>query len=195
VWDLRERMAPQTLTVSQLRDSVLKARRADFVIDSLRKTGTFTEPMLLLLRRFANGEARFGGGGGGNRGEQIARLGPGGSWNARPGEGAVIGARRGADSTHRADSTHVAAAGAGEPTLHDLSSLFPDGFEQVRDLFQPPGVKYTLANPNAFFGGRQAPVAPTGDYLVTLKAGSEVQRQVLRVEHVHDAPTAITNQQ
>src|SRR5439155_1253459 len=37
------------------------------------------------------------------------------------------------------------------------------------------------------FGGRQAPIAQTGDYLVTLKVGNEVQRQVLRVEHVRDS--------
>jgi photosystem II stability/assembly factor-like uncharacterized protein len=196
VWDLRGRMAPRTLTVSQLRDSVLQARRADFVIDSLKKTGGFTEPQLALLRRFANGEAGFGGGGGGsNRAELLARLGPGGNWNPRPGEGAVIGARRAAADSTRRDSTR-AGAGGGEATLQDLANLFPGGFEQVRDLFQPPGQHYTLANPNAFFGGgRQAPIAATGDYLVTLKAGSEVQRQVLRVEHVHDTSPAITSQQ
>ena len=33
-------------------------------------------------------------------------------------------------------------------------SAFPGGFEEVRDLFQPPGIKYTLFNTNAFFGGR-----------------------------------------
>jgi hypothetical protein len=189
VWDLRGRGAARTLTVSQVRDSAMQAHRVEFVIDSLRKAGTFTEPQLGLLRRFANGEVGGGGGGGFNRQEATARLGPGGTWNPRPGEGSVIGARRAAaDTAHRPPGdTARAGGGGGEPNLQDVMSAFPGGFEEVRDLFQPPGIKYTLFNTNAFFGGRGAPAVATGDYLVTLKVGGEVQHQLLRVEHVNDA--------
>jgi hypothetical protein len=179
-----------------MRDSILQARRADFVIDSLRKTGEFTEGMLSALRRFANGEGGFGGGGGGaNRMEAIARLGPGGTWNARPGEGSYVGRRAASDTTRRADTTRTAAEAADQAAeLRDLMNMFPNGFEEVRDLLKPPSQHYTNPNTSSFFGGaRQAPVAPTGDYLVTLRVGSEVQRQVLRVEHVRDTQPVISS--
>ena len=47
------------------------------------------------------------------------------------------------------------------------------------------------------FGGNQPPLAQTGDYLVTLRVGNEVQRQVLRVEHVRGTtiPVVSANEQ
>jgi hypothetical protein len=47
------------------------------------------------------------------------------------------------------------------------------------------------------FGGNQPPIARTGDYLVTLRVGNDVQRQVLRVEDVRagTSATSITSQQ
>jgi hypothetical protein len=85
----------------------------------------------------------------------------------------------------------------------ELQAAFPGGFQEIIALFQVPG----RAGVSAFgggggggggggFGGNQAPLAQTGDYLVTLRVGNEVQRQVLRVEHVRTsgAPAAITEE-
>ena len=53
-------------------------------------------------------------------------------------------------------------------------------------LSQYPGaVRASKAFPGGgFFGGRNAGLVESGDYLVTMKAGGTTQRQVLRVEKV-----------
>src|SRR5205085_11388426 len=64
------------------------------------------------------------------------------------------------------------------------------GFQQIQELLRPPGSRTAV---NLFGGGggggfgNQTPLAQPGDYLVTLRVGNDVQRQVLRVEHVRDS--------
>src|SRR5688572_5452382 len=94
-WDFRGRaIARAPLSPSQLRDSVIAARRMTFVFDSLEKAGTMPKPALDRLRQtMAGGDVaalfRGGGGGGGGGGAR------GGAWNPRPGEGAIVGATGG----------------------------------------------------------------------------------------------------
>jgi hypothetical protein len=104
-WDFRGRAAPRApLSPSQLRDSVIAARRMNFVFDSLEKAGTMPKPALDRLRRrwpAATSAALFRGGGGGRgapavgagtrapvRAPSSARLVAGG------GEGAAAGERQ-----------------------------------------------------------------------------------------------------
>ena len=73
----------------------------------------------------------------------------------------------------------------------DLMAAFPGGFQEIQALFQVPG-RPGLGGfgggggggGGGGFGGGQSPLAQTGDYLVTLRVGSVIQRQVLRLEHV-----------
>lgn len=82
----------------------------------------------------------------------------------------------------------------------EMMEAFPGGFQEITALFQVPGRPGISAfgggggGGGGGFGGNQAPLAQTGDYLVTLRVGNEVQRQVLRVEHVttRGEPSAIT---
>ncbi len=71
----------------------------------------------------------------------------------------------------------------------ELQAAFPGGFQEIQQLFQVPGRTGVSAiggggGGGGGFGGNQAPVMLTGDYVVTLRVGNETQRQVLRVEHV-----------
>ena len=71
-WDFRGRAAPRApLSPSQLRDSVIAARRMTFVFDSLEKAGTMPKPALDRIRQMMmSGDVAglFRGGGGGGRG-------------------------------------------------------------------------------------------------------------------------------
>ena len=193
VWDLRGRLPRQQLSPSQLRDSILQAHRLDVVLDSLVKAGTVPAGMVERLRALATGGAgQFfgggGGGGGGNPAALIGRLGPGGVFQARPGEGNIVGAGgRGGGGGGGGESAGEGAQG-GTGDLTELASAFPGGFQEIQALLRPPGQR---GGGGGFFGGRQAPIAQTGDYLVTLKVGNDIQRQVLRVEHVKDSTSPI----
>ena len=206
-WDLRGRPARVTLSPSQRRDSLAQARRLDFVIDSLTKAGTVPAPVLERLRSLATNPAGFfggggGGGGGGNPAQLTARLGPGGVWNARPGEGNIVGAGGrasggggGAGGGGGGGGGGGAQGGEGGGDPQEIANAFPGGFEEIRELLRVPGAR-TQAD---LFGGggggagrnRGGSTVQTGDYVVTLKVGNETQRQVLRVERVNESTTSI----
>ena len=199
VWDLRGTNPRRPLTASARRDSALMARRAAAVIDSLQKTGKVSAAALSELReqvadRAAGaGGGGFGGGGGGGGGASQtaalnARLGPGGTWNERPGEGDVGGGGGGGFGTGGLNTAMVRAFGSAE----SFSAAFPGGAQEVQSLFCVPGRPGVGAlgggcgvrgGGGGGFGG-QPPIVQTGDYLVTLRIGNTVERQVLRVEHV-----------
>ena len=190
VWNLRGDAPRRELSPSQKRDSVLGERRATFVIDSLEKAGKVPAPVINTLRSFARGQTPpgFGGGGGGGGGGgnafQIARLGPGGNWVERPGEGNVQGGGGGGGGRGGAMNRAMAGAFGG---AEEMRAAFPGGFQDIQALFRVPGTNVSAlggGGGGGFFGGNQAPMAQTGTYLVTLKVGNEVQRQTLRVEHV-----------
>jgi hypothetical protein len=87
------------------------------------------------------------------------------------------------------------AAAFGSP--QELIALFPGGIQEVQALFQVPGRSGLGAfgggggGGGGGFGGGQAPLVQTGDYLVTLKVGNDVQRQILRVEHVRTTGSSV----
>ena len=186
-WDLRGSAPRRELSLSERRDSALAAQRATFVIDSLEKTGKIPAPVIRSMRTMASGQLPpgfgFGGGGGGGGGGSAAltaRLGPGGTWVERPGEGNPPGGGRGG----AARAAQMAQAFGGP---EEMMAAFPGGFQEIMALFQVPGRPNVSAfggGGGGFFGGNQAPTAQTGDYVVTLKVGGETQRQLLRVEHV-----------
>jgi hypothetical protein len=90
------------------------------------------------------------------------------------------------------------AAAFGGP--EEMMAAFPGGFQEIQALFQVPGRPGVSAlgggggGGGGGFGGNQAPLMLTGDYVVTLRVGGETQRQVLRVEHVGETfmPVVIT---
>ena len=180
-WDFRGRAAARApLSPSQLRDSIVAARRMTFVFDSLEKAGTMPKPALDRIRQtMASGDIaglfRGGGGGGGGRG------GAGGSgWNARPGEGAVVGAVQGGRG-------EGAEAGA-EPSPMDALNAFPGGMQELNQLLRPPGQTGGGRGGGGGFGGGggggQGAVVAPGDYLVTLTVAGKTYKQLLRVERV-----------
>jgi hypothetical protein len=206
VWDLRGTAPRRALSPAQRRDSAWAAQRATFVIDSLEKVGKIPAPVIRSMRAMASGQTPpgFGGGGGGGGGggagqanQQIARLGPGGQWAARPGEGNAPGGGGGGGGGGAAAMTQ--AFGGPE----EMMAAFPGGFQEIQALFQVPGRPGVSAlgggggGGGGGFGGNQPPLAQTGDYLVTLRVGNEVQRQVLRVEHVRGTtiPVVSANEQ
>jgi hypothetical protein len=175
-WDFRGRQVSRPLSPSQRRDSIVAARRMDFVFDSLEKAGTMPKPALDRLRQtFASGDAGafFRGGGGGGRGA--------GGWQERPGAGAIVGAAGGGRQ-----GGGQGGQGAGEQSPADLLQSFPGGFQEFQRLLRPPGQQGGRGGGGGGFGGRgQAPEVASGDYLVTLTVGGKTYKQTLRVERVN----------
>jgi photosystem II stability/assembly factor-like uncharacterized protein len=169
-WDFRGRPAPRAaLSPSQLRDSVIAARRMSFVFDSLEKAGTMPKPALDRIRQMmTSGDVAglFRGGRGGAGGNT--------AWNPRPGEGAVVGAagaRGGGEG-----------AGGGENPA-DALNAFPGGAQELQQLLRPPG-QQGRGGGGGFGRGNQGPTVASGDYLVTLTVGGKTYKQLLRVERV-----------
>jgi hypothetical protein len=167
-WDFRGRAAPKAaLSPSQLRDSVVAARRMTFVFDSLEKAGAMPKPALDRIRQMMMSGDVAGLFRGGGRGAA------GGAWNPRPGEGAVVGAA----------GARVGAGEAASDNPADALNAFPGGAQELQQLLRPPGQQ---GRGGGGFGGRgaQAPVVASGDYLVTLTVGGKTYKQLLRVERV-----------
>ncbi|HUQ81633.1 MAG TPA: hypothetical protein VM076_10865, partial [Gemmatimonadaceae bacterium] len=177
-WDFRGRPAARApLSPSQLRDSVIAARRLNFVFDSLEKAGTMPKPALDRLRQtMAGGDAGalFRGGGGGRGGAGA------GGFQARPGEGAVVGAAAVAGGGAGGEG-----AAAGEQSPADLANAFPGGLQELQALVRPPGQGGGRGGGGGGFGrGNQGLLVAAGDYLVTLTVGGKTYKQLLRVERV-----------
>ncbi|HEY3933635.1 MAG TPA: hypothetical protein VGL65_03375 [Gemmatimonadales bacterium] len=157
----------RNLSPAQRRDSIVEARRATFVYDSLRKAGTDTLALARVRRLIAQqnpaGRGGFGGGGGRGRGNSDV-------WNERPGENFNAGGRGGGGGGGRGGRGGFAAAGA-DSTLMETVTL----------LTQPAGGRGGRGGGGGGFG-RGAAAAGPGDYLVTVKIGNEVGKTVLHVE-------------
>ncbi|HEY0970816.1 MAG TPA: hypothetical protein VGE02_07560, partial [Gemmatimonadales bacterium] len=169
-WNYRTRGTGERepLSPSQLRDSVLTARRRDFVLDSLQKAGTFPEAVVTQLKStLASGDmgALRRGGGGGGRGES-------GEWNARPGEGPV--------TPPPGERPRGQAPAPGQADVMGSIESFPGGFRAFQELLRPPGVRTTPSFGG--FGGGGSGVTESGDFLVTLVVNGVESRQLLRVE-------------
>jgi hypothetical protein len=177
-WDFRGRAVRAPLSPSQLRDSLIAARRATVVFDSLEKAGTIPKPQLDRIRQMVmTGDAAFGRGGGGGGG----RGGAGGGWVARPGEGAVVGAAGRGGQVGQGEG----AQPGGEQNPLDALNVFPGGMQDLQELLRVPGQGGRGGRGGGGFGrGGQAPVVNTGDYLVTLSVGGKTYKQLLRVERM-----------
>ena len=176
-WDFRGKPPVRVLSISEKRDSIVRANRMNFVFDSLEKAGAMPKQAIDRLRNMiASGNPGFGRGGGGGRGSAGI-----GGWVDRPGEGAFIGGRGGRGAAGQGGQAR------GEENIQDLLEQFPGGAEELGELLRPPGQRGGRGGFGAIFGfgggrGNQAPVVNSGDYLVTLDVGGRTYKQVLRVE-------------
>ena len=84
----------------------------------------------------------------------------------------------------------------------EMLAAFPGGIQGLQALFAVPGRPGLTAfggGGGGFgggfggggFGGGGAPLMQTGDYGITLKIGNEVQKAVLRLEHVLPTTAAV----
>ncbi|HEX6315507.1 MAG TPA: hypothetical protein VFZ73_11635, partial [Gemmatimonadaceae bacterium] len=195
-WNFRGRAEPVRVALgpSQLRDSTNLARRITSVFDSIGRAGTVPQASVdrmknaLLSGNIAAAGGR-GGGGGGGRGAPTPT-----GWVDRPGEGTEPIGRGGR------------AGGGGGAGPADPFADFPGGAEALAVLLRPRGAPAFAGRGggageiaqrlSAFsggggggrggggFGGGAAPLAPPGDYLVTLRVGGQTYRQKLRVERM-----------
>ncbi|MEK7402169.1 MAG: hypothetical protein AABZ80_07365, partial [Gemmatimonadota bacterium] len=145
VWDLRGTARPAVLTMAARRDSALVAQRARFAIDSLERVGKIPAQVATAMRQIASGQAPpvgFGGGGGGGAAAMTARLGPGGTWVPRPGEGPVQGAGGGGGFGGGRGGGGGGALGAAVTNAfggaQNLTAAFPGGIQDLQAIFQVP---------------------------------------------------------
>ncbi len=183
-WDFRTRTKPAPLSPSERRDSVAYVNRVNFVIDSMGAAGGDRAALARIKTQILSGGGGFGGFGGNtpNVGDRFV---------ARPGESPLprgAGARAGAPGRPAADTGAAArgaarggargaaggaAGGPGEPAVD------PTLLREVFQLVRIPGSSYPAGR-----GGRSAPLADTGDYLVTMTVGGDVQRQTVHVQRM-----------
>jgi hypothetical protein len=166
-WDMKAKPPkPTPLTPAGRRDSLVTARKLDHVFDSLTKANVAPKPVLERIREsFESGTVgelfqQVSAGGGGN-----------GKFAERPGESALPKHHGAAADT--AKKTGAEAGGEGESE----SGLTQEVLGEVAGA-----VRASKAITGGFFGGRNAALVESGDYLVTMSAGGTTQRQVLRVE-------------
>jgi photosystem II stability/assembly factor-like uncharacterized protein len=168
-WDFRTRTKPEPLSPSQHRDSVAYMQRVDFVIDSMTKAGGNGAELTRIKAQLVSGGGGFGGFGRGTA--------PSERFVARPAESPAPRAPGAAGRAGAAGARAGARGGPGGP-----GGEAPIDQTLLRDVFQLvriPGSSYPAGRG---FGGRAAPLAGTGDYLVTMTVGGEVQRQTVHVE-------------
>ena len=171
VWDFRGKApAAPALSPAGLRDSVIAARRMDFVFDSLGKSGMDTLALTRFRRMLQGGDmgamfAAFGGGGGGG-------FGAGQPWNERPGES---GGQRGGAAGRAAGM--AAAAG-----ITDTNQAFT-----IIRLLRPAGGGGGFTLPGA--PRTQPGIVEPGDYLVSITVNGKTQKQRLRVERASGSST------
>jgi photosystem II stability/assembly factor-like uncharacterized protein len=175
-WDFRTRAKAVPLSPSQRRDSVAYIERVGFVIDSMEKAGGDRAALTRIRTQLVSGGGGFGGFG-------FGPSAPSERFVARPAEGP---APRAPGAARPAADTGAAAArgagmgrggarggAAGEPAVD------PGLMREVGQLVRIPGSSYPAGR-----GGRSAPLAGTGDYLVTMTVGREVQRQTVHVQRM-----------
>ena len=214
VWDFRGAVRPTTVMIAlspaQLRDSIKSAQRITRVLDSLEKAGAIPAPMMAMIRTSAQtGEppaamqamlGGFGGGGGGG-----GRGGAGGGFQERPGEtfatpsfAAAGGGRGGAGApAGGAGGAPGGAPGGGRggppPAGADpmaggvagLMAMIGPLREALGDDMGALGLGFGGGGGGRRGGGGGANVMMgTGDYRVTIVAGSSTMSRVLHVERV-----------
>ena len=167
-WDFRGKTPKAAaLSPSEVRDSIVQARRVVVVADSLEKAGTLPKEMIARIKTAAaSGDMQaltqvFGQGRGAGGGR--APGGAPGVFVARPGEGPM-----------------PRTPGAAEdPSEHPTAGIDPSELREIAQLFRPAGSRGFGG-----FGRGGAPVVGTGDYLVTMTVDGKQFRQVLHVERL-----------
>ncbi|MEP7066997.1 MAG: hypothetical protein ABI889_13255, partial [Gemmatimonadota bacterium] len=173
-WDMKAKAPkPTPLTPAGRRDSLVTARKLDHVFDSLAAAGVAPKPVLENVREhYENGTvgelfAQLSGGGGGGGGRP-------GKFAERPGESPL--------PKHHGAAADSAKKG-GAPSANGGESEDEGGVTQEVLSQVSSAVRASKAIPGGgFFGGRNAALVESGDYLVTMSVGGTTQRQVLRVE-------------
>ncbi len=200
-WNFRGKAPPRPpLSPAAQRDSVIQARRVEFVFDSLVQAEVMPEPMANRMKeRVLAGNTQqifralgFGGGGQGGDSDE---------WVERPGEQAPRGRGAGfgrggprprpeADSAFAgrrqmagADSTQAGPGRRGRPGAGGRNPFAALAGMDRSELF---GIFRALRRPGQRrFGGRRGgggPLVTTGDYLVSINLNGETLQRVLRVE-------------
>jgi hypothetical protein len=172
-WDMKAKSPkPTPLTPAGRRDSLVTAHKLDHVFDSLSKANVAPKPVLERIREhFENGtvgelfQQVSGGGGGG-----------GGKFAERPGESPLPKHHGAAADTAKKAGAEAASESEGE------GGLTQEVLGEVANA-----VRASKAITGGFFGGRNAALVESGDYLVTMTAGGTTQHQVLRVENDNGA--------
>ncbi|MCC6770958.1 MAG: glycosyl hydrolase [Gemmatimonadaceae bacterium] len=173
VWDYRGKApAAPALSPAGRRDSIITARRADFVFDSLGKAGMDTTALNRFRRMLQGGDMQqmaqmFMGGG---QGQSTA-------WVPRPGEQAVAQRGGGGGGGRGAAAGAAAAAGITDPNV---------AFQIVR-LLNPGGGGGGFNIPGA--PRTQAPIVQPGDYLVSITVNGTTHKRTLRVERASGSGT------
>ena len=205
VWDFRGQGAPAPLVAlspAQLRDSIKSAQRVARVLDSLEKAGAVPAAMIAMLRTSAQTgqppaamQAMLGGGGfggGGGRGGV-----GGGGFVDRPGETrptpsfAAAAGGRGAGAGGAGGGRGGGAGGAAaDPAAGGIAGL-QAAFGPLREALGDDMAALGLGFGGGGGGGRGGRgggganvLVGTGDYRVTIVAGSTVISKLLHVERV-----------
>jgi len=174
-WDFRGQRPPAAaLGASARRDSIQFMHRVDVVFDSLAQAG-MPRPLLDRMRegiKTGNLQGLFGqffGGGGGAP--------AGGRFVERPGESGGPG---GGGPGGGGPGGGAAAAAAGAEGAPDPAML-----QQIVQRLRPPGARgggFGFLQNLPFLMRPQAPLAETGDYLVSVTVDGKTMSRVLRVE-------------
>lgn len=169
---------PEPLSPSEKRDSILKAVRAPFVLDSLTKV-KYDSSAIASARLLLNPPAA-GAGGGGGRGGRGGGGGGGGSSCERPlTQWEEFCARPAEAAPGRAGGFPGAGGRGGGANTSEVRQIFT-----IIGINPPAGFGGRGGGFGGFGGGRNI---TTGDYLVVLKVGNTVVKQTLRVENVGTA--------
>ncbi|MBL0179220.1 MAG: hypothetical protein IPP98_08865 [Gemmatimonadetes bacterium] len=168
--------APRAQTPSQRRDSLLTIKRRNTVFDSLKKAGADTAALARVRKLIENPAGAFPGaggrgqGGGGGRGAAGGGQAP--AWVERPGEGGGGGGGGGGGRGAGGAAGLLAQAAGADSALA----------RTVAGLVTLPGAAQGFGGGGGGgFGGRGGAAQP-GDYLVIVRVGGTISKQVLRVE-------------
>jgi photosystem II stability/assembly factor-like uncharacterized protein len=167
-WNFQgERPPAPELSPAGRRDSIIGARKLDAVFDSLAEAGMDARMLDRVKQRYLSGTTQ----------ELFRRFARGqtqrGRFVERPGESRATRARRRA----------AAEAEEQAPQRVQGEGMMPDQ-DTMREISS--AVRRALGRGFSFAGNRgPAPVAETGDYLVSITVGDSTMSRVLRVERLH----------
>lgn len=194
VWDFRGAGAPAAriaLSPAQLRDSIRTAQRITRALDSLEKANAVPAPMLAMIRTSVQtgqppaamqamlGGGGFGGGGGGFGG------GGAGGFVERAGESPAVPSFGGAGGGRGgAGGGGGRGGGAGAPDVAGLMAAMGPLRDALGDDFAALGLGFGGGGGGrgGRGGGGANVLVSSGDYRITIVAGSNTMSKLLRVE-------------